>query len=257
LEHPRLANQFVELRDQLQDASPELNNEMVFAAQGLAKTIMEIRVLPGYERFLMIPSEDELIAAAKAGAIVVVNVSWYRCDALIVQERGLLTQPLPHPYQSGIQARLGALTHPKAFELEVLEWLWDAVAAPILDALGLNSTPQEGSWSRVWWIPTGLLTKFPIHAAGYHYRGSRTVLDRVISSYSSSIRGLLQNRQKAFSLQAQGDAKRAVLVGMAQTPGRSSLPSVPLEFEKLQRIFSHMSLKVELPILHKRMFSQQ
>lgn len=48
---------------------------------------------------------------------------------------------------------------------------------------------------KVVWCPTGLLTFLPIHAAGYHNDASdRTVIDRVISSYTSTIRALKHTR---------------------------------------------------------------
>ena len=71
---------------------------------------------------------------------------------------------------------------------QVLEWLWDTVAEPVLAALGFDDAPEEGQpWPRLWWCPTGLLTLFPLHAAGYHGTAdghARSVLDRVVSSYT-------------------------------------------------------------------------
>ncbi|KAN0099442.1 CHAT domain containing protein [Hyaloscypha variabilis] len=64
--------------------------------------------------------------------------------------------------------------------------LWDTIAHPVLNALGFTKQPSDGCWPRVWWIPTGLLNKFPLHAAGHHTKGSdETVLNRVVLSYSS------------------------------------------------------------------------
>ena len=55
--------------------------------------------------------------------------------------------------------------------LDVLDWLWDVIAEPVLTALGHTSAPETGSpWPRVWWCPTGPLTVLPIHAAGHHPR---------------------------------------------------------------------------------------
>ncbi|KAH7203117.1 CHAT domain-containing protein [Fusarium redolens] len=76
---------------------------------------------------------------------------------------------------------------------EALQWLWDCVASPVLSALGFEQPPSEGDWPHVWWIMTGLLNKFPIHAAGHHSKGFfETVIDRVISSYNSSIRSIIR-----------------------------------------------------------------
>jgi len=75
-------------------------------------------------------------------------------------------------------------------------------------------------------IPTGPLCLLPIHAAGYHCEpSSRTVLDRVISSYSPSIKALLYARRN----RAQRDPSRCrasgktVLISMGTTPENSKL----------------------------------
>jgi CHAT domain len=82
----------------------------------------------------------------------------------------------------------------------VLEWLWDEIADPILCRLGYNERPSDGAtWPKVWWCPTGLLSFLPIHAAGYHNDATaphRTVLDRVVSAYTSTIRALKYSRAK-------------------------------------------------------------
>ena len=102
-----------------------------------------------------------------------------------------------------------------------MDWLWDTIRKPVLDALGLIHAPS-GSWPRIWWIPTGPLTKFPLHAAGDHSRGScNTVLDRVISSYSSSIQALIQSQQGRSRVKVAPEVTKAVLVGMEMTPDQN------------------------------------
>ena len=67
---------------------------------------------------------------------------------------------------------------------DVLEWLWDTIAEPILQKLEFLAPPADDSlWPKIVWCPTGLLTYLPIHAAGYHREATthRTVIDRVIS----------------------------------------------------------------------------
>lgn len=76
-----------------------------------------------------------------------------------------------------------------------LDWLWDAVAEPILEQLGKNLAPT----TRVWWSPVAEFALLPIHAAGRHPRSAphlelaldrnlrRCVPDRVISSYLPKI----------------------------------------------------------------------
>ena len=53
----------------------------------LGQVIDQIRMLPGFERFLLPPSAEDCMAAADlvGGPIVAINVSRYRCDALLVE----------------------------------------------------------------------------------------------------------------------------------------------------------------------------
>ena len=81
--------------------------------------------------------------------------------------------------------------------LDILAWIWDTITGPVLAALGHTSTPADGeSWPQVWWCPVGLLAYLPLHAAGHHADVAagqphpRTALDRVISSYTTTVRGL-------------------------------------------------------------------
>ncbi|KAI1477568.1 hypothetical protein F4774DRAFT_427186 [Daldinia eschscholtzii] len=103
---------------------------------------------------------------------------------------------------------------------EVLEWLWDVVAAPVLNALGLVESVFDGPWPHIWWIPTGPLGKFPLHAAGYHrLRNGESVIDRAMSSYSSSIKAIIQGRQRDIPNDIEYHQSQALLVAMQDTPG--------------------------------------
>jgi CHAT domain-containing protein len=100
------------------------------------------------------------------------------------------------------------------------------VAGLVLGELGFREavTTRDQRWRRVCWIPIGPLSLLPIHTTGYRSEtSSRTVLDRVISSYSPSIKALLYARrneaQKSRSRAPASD--KTVLVSMPITPGRA------------------------------------
>lgn len=57
---------------------------------------------------------------------------------------------------------------------DVLDWLWDSVATPMLAAL---NTP-EGVSPRLWWVPIGDFAFLPLHAAGKHPRTRQQVLSK-------------------------------------------------------------------------------
>lgn len=85
--HPWLTEEYISLRDQLdapktstQSQVDQRNN----AAQKFERILQTIGPLPGFDQFLLAPSEDKLKIAAKYGPIVI-NLSNYRCDALIIE----------------------------------------------------------------------------------------------------------------------------------------------------------------------------
>ncbi|EFY88848.1 TPR Domain containing protein [Metarhizium acridum CQMa 102] len=257
--HAQLAEEYVELRDQLNTSTRPVDqlglgtaarlqvSRRHGAGQKLDKTIQAIRKLPGFDRFLMAPSEDELKEAAASGPVVIVNASFHRTDALIIEKHQIRSIKLLHVSDLVIENRAAALAEPESLDTHLLEWLWDRIAKPVLDALGFTQTPDDGCLPRMWWILTGPLAKFPIHAAGYHSRGTDTVLDRVISSYSSSVRALVQSRQESATLPKERGKGKAVLVSMETTPGHNHLPFVPLEMAKLERLCSSLRLQVCKP----------
>ncbi|RYP55468.1 hypothetical protein DL770_010906 [Monosporascus sp. CRB-9-2] len=264
--HPQVAKEYIKLRDQLDapatftdEADPvgtpraliRQSDQRYTAGKKLEEMIQKIRKLSGFDRFLLAPSEDEMEAAAAPGPIVIINVSRYRCDALIIEKRGLRAVQLPHMDNGEVRARAAALGS-DSINTQLLEWLWETTAKPVLDVLGFSKYPR-GCWPRIWWIPTGPLAKFPIHAAGYHERGSsETVLDRVISSYSSSVRALMHSRQDRPKAIMAAVSEKVVLVGMQKTPGHDNLPFVRQEIDRLNALCNSMQLQVREPQTNRK-----
>jgi CHAT domain-containing protein len=183
------------------------------------------------------------MAAADRGTIVVINTSSYRCDAFLVQHDQIEVLNLPRLSLKDVEqhnrdqnSRVPSLVTP------TLEWLWDAAMEPILHALDLRQQPPNNQWPRIWWIPTGPLSSLPLHAAGYHNNGTvNTVLDRVMSSYSSSIRTLVHGRRQA--VQKVGELQHALFVDMGQTPDCSHLPFATREVAMLAKLCSSLKFK--------------
>ncbi|RDA85714.1 hypothetical protein CP532_0749 [Ophiocordyceps camponoti-leonardi (nom. inval.)] len=174
--HPMLADEFIALRDELDKPEESVAPLMTSsekpisswessvrrrreADQRLTQLITEIRDKPGFEAFLLPPTAESLVAAAKPDPIIILN---------------------------------------------------------------LNSPPDD-DLPRVWWIPTGLLSQLPLHAAGYHTRGgSETVIDRVMSSYASSVKSLIHGRGQGFRPPSSNpSSNHALLVAMRETPDLS------------------------------------
>ncbi|KUL81895.1 hypothetical protein ZTR_09527 [Talaromyces verruculosus] len=257
---PILANKFITIREKLQPATMDMahtkqrdqtawqswSDQRHKANEQLDKVIAEIRDKEGFENFLGAPTLEEMQAAAASGPIAVINVSAYRYDAILVEAHQIRVLELTGLDQEDIKAKT---VNADLGSPEVLQWLWDVVTEPVLHALGYTERPSNDQWPHLWWIPTGLLTRFPLHAAGYHDHASgRTVIDRVMSSYSPSIKAMIRSRRRP---QAPSTAGQALLVAMSETPGQSSLPYATKEVEEVSRLCHAMSLTPVEPPQYK------
>ena len=201
-----------------------------------------------YPSFLRSPNKEQMQKAASDGPIVAINVSEYRCDAIIIEHNQIAMLALPDLKAKEIEEKAQGDT---LKEIGVLEWLWDVVAKPILDALGFTKRPLNESWPHVWWIPTGPLSKFPIHAAGRHTEHSDdTVIDRVMSSYSSTVKAIIYGRRRpAYSPSA---TDKALLVAMKDTPGQNELHFACDEIKSLSSLCRSMAIEPISPVRRKQ-----
>jgi hypothetical protein len=265
--HPVTAERFVELR-KLLDAPDDLADPAAIPSLGqaaeqrrrlaaeFAEVLREIHATDGFASFGLPPSTAELTAQAAAGPVVTVNVGARRSDALLLRPDGVTPVALPglarselarhiRAFHAALDTAIAPDTGPADRRAahdamhEVLAWLWDTAAEPVLDALGFQEPPADkAAWPRVWWAPGGLLGLLPIHAAGHHadHEAGRTVMDRVISSYTPTIRALAYARQHARGLPGH---LRSLIVGMPVTPGLpggSPLPGVPGEISAIRSL---------------------
>ncbi|MCM3921033.1 CHAT domain-containing protein [Frankia sp. AiPs1] len=274
--------------------------------------VEQARRLPGFADFLRTPRTSTLLPAAAGGPVVYVNVSRWRCDALIVTTDGVervqlvrlnaadvvervrrhlflrrefevtaaaaqrggtvadvvgLGPPVPPDAVGSAVPSVGSAARRARRALDadlhgLTGWLWDVLAQPVLHRLGLlDGPPDRDNRPRLWWCPTGLLTLLPLHAAG-HYddpvgtgpgtsasAGDRagaglTVADRVVSSYTPTLRALLRataaetdaGPPSASASQPPADP-RMLIVSLPSAQGRPSLPYAESERDVLQRHF--------------------
>jgi hypothetical protein len=248
------------------DASRAVDRRLALAREWDA-LVDQVRELEGFEDFLRPPRLERLLQAAEAGPVVIVNISPWRCDALIVTTAGVEVKNLAgltaeatiaraRDYMNGLQQVEDAARTAVAQHLQeamgrceetlrdVTEWLWDQIAAPVLAVLGFTGPPAPGGfWPRLWWCPTGVLSLLPLHAAGRHTTAGRvrheSVLDRVVSSYTPTLRALLEARgEQARTTGPDGPpGQRMLIVGLAHTPGQMPLPNVTRELRLLTELF--------------------
>ena len=255
---PESAARFIRLRDELkahQTGEPYLQGQTsqpFTAGEELSELIGNIREQPGGEDFLHTPTEPNLRKAAMHGPIVMINPSEYRCDALLIEQHQIRSLALPLLNDQDIRRKIasGDLGTRK-----ILTWLWDSIACPVLDALGFNESPlRSNGLPHMWWIPTGIMSIMPLHAAGRHHHGStETVLDRTMSSYSTSIRAMIRGRQRRSGPKtAPFLGEKAVLVAMEHTPERSRLFNAPKEISMLHGLCKSMGFDPVEPQRRKK-----
>ncbi|AGP61164.1 CHAT domain-containing protein [Streptomyces rapamycinicus] len=167
---------------------------------------------------------------ATRGPIVTVSAIETGGLALLVTPSGVHPVALPGLRLHKARARHKALEMALASGacedvLDVLTWLWHTVARPVLEAL--KAARWQGS--RLWWCPVGVMSLFPLHAAGDGHDG---VMDRVVSSYLPTVRSLPAERRRPAS------PGKALVVAMSRTPGQASLPGAASEVNSLSRLLS-------------------
>jgi CHAT domain-containing protein len=245
------------------DHAAERGRERHRRAKELETLLKRIRSTGGFATFGPPPTLDELLSEAAHGPVVTYNISSHRSDALLLTRNGITSCPLPQLTQEVVVEQvntfyqaLAEATAPDADRIsaqqtlrQILEWLWEAATEPALSALAALGEAIP-AWDgeplpRVWWAPGGLLGMLPLHAAGFHTDPGhgphrRTVLDRVISSYTPTIRALRHARQPRSQ---PADASQSLIIAMPTTPGLNPLPYV---HEEVRRLLALLPRPVQL-----------
>jgi hypothetical protein len=278
----------------------EVDRRMALAREWDA-LVEKVRKLKNFEDFLRPPPLERLTPAAEAGPIIILNVSQWRCDAIVVSTGGTEVKPLPGLTAATVSAQVrdylralqevetGAAEVHAALEriqgasspLEAIAayttakqslqaadascedtlrdltgWMWDEIAAPVLQVLGVTGSPVQGQpLPRLWLCPTGLLSLLPLHAAGHHDSARAadqdSLMDRAVTSYTPTLRALMEARdRKDVRSSAAGPPsaagrvgaeasryRRMLVVALARTPGEMPLPNVSRELGLVSRLF--------------------
>ncbi|BBX83712.1 glycoside hydrolase family protein [Mycolicibacterium aubagnense] len=253
--NPKIADQFERLRRRIgalenpATAPPDTKERGTALAQArrdahaaFDQLIEQIRTVDGFAGFFRPPNFERIAAQAQGGPIIFTYTSPVRSDALIVTSDpvgAVRHVPLPGLTDSEARSQANLLlaaqqaTADPAIDinvrsggqrviLDVLSWTWNTITEPILAALGHLSTPAEGEpWPRVWWCPVGTHAYLPLHAAGHHNRievsdSQSTVLDRVVSSYIMTVRGLGDARNLTV-----GESGKTLIVAVPDAPGNA------------------------------------
>jgi len=220
-------------------------------ARRLESLIGEIRRRPGCADLFSPPGFARLQEAVGRRSAVIINVSEYRCDAIIVTSAGAGAVPLPSLSRQDAEdaaeffrdtaenaVRPGWVGRNARNEIaRRLAWLWDAVCEPVLEHLGITTVAPAGSSApRVHWCPAGPAVFLPLHAAGRHGEpGPQAVIDRAESVYIARLRALVPAGSGEPA--ANEVATPPLIVSMPETPGQQPLPGAREEAEYLIRAF--------------------
>jgi tetratricopeptide (TPR) repeat protein len=255
--HPSHAARFDALRRELRQSHVGNEDEnfggftdaRLKISRELAALVTEIQALDGVEDFLMPAEADTLATPIAGGVAVIVNVSEFRSDAIIIDDAGLRTTRLwwltPKVVRFQLDTFTEALTDCESawkdrneYDFNAaqqvlcncLEWLWKSVVGPADQEI---TRPDRNNPVRVWWIPTGLLSFLPLHAAS---SADRSAVDLFTSSYAFTLRAIRQGNRKV----SRAVTATPLVVAMPETPGASALPHVMDEVAELRTIFGEV-----------------
>ncbi|MFG2955388.1 CHAT domain-containing protein [Streptomyces sp. NPDC048291] len=194
------------------------------------------------------PSYDTLATAGAGGPVVLVNVTARRSDAIVVfpppAEPLVVSLPgldlaeaarraadfLEAVHDQGTARPEGHVALQMTMAA-ALEWLWETVAEPVLDRLGLADAGSGVPHKRIWWCPTGPLTLLPLHAAGI-VGGAEGTWRRVVPSYTPTLQSLVRAHPEGTDADPAvfgRDGGKLLTVAVSDAPGQPRLRHVVSE----------------------------
>ena len=220
------------------------------------KLILQIRALPGFDKYLTSPSFDILRSAASSGPVIIINHSIWRSDILI-----LLRDAPP----SLITTTADFFERSKALNSELLDTrnkhdpdslqynntlahvlaeLYDLVGKPVINRLRRLGVKEQ---SRVWWCPTSVFCSLPLHALGPIPSDDggedRYFLDLYIPSYTPTLSALISASKNGSPGPSSSCLPSLLLVAHFDAPSSDlSLPEVCEDVKVVQ------ALKKRLPV---------
>lgn len=234
--HPDTAAELVRLRERLDhpaawsvaaarlaptDRTPAAGEQRLTLAREWDAALARAQALPGFKNLLLAPPFATLAGVAADGPVALVNTSELGCHALVIRpgtSRAEVVE-LTGVEHAEVLRRASTMLSRRVTDAqaaETLRWLWTTVARPVLTALGPGPPTR-----RLWWCPIGALAFLPLHAAG---TAEDSVLDRVVPSYTPTLRALLRARTCT-----PAGPVRQLVAALPETPGLAPLPGIHRE----------------------------
>ncbi|KAI0252006.1 TPR-like protein [Lactifluus subvellereus] len=215
----------------------------------LEEVILQIQALPGFENFWRPVPFRHLQTAAIGGPVVIINLSEYRSDILIVRSNHPVVHiPTPTNFFHRVtklalqlsETRKSYLLESKKYDRvlrQTLEELSELVGQPVVKRLMELGIPEQ---SRIWLCPTSVLASLPIHAAGpisSHINVKRYLCDIYVCSYTPSLSALIASRSRNLSGSASGQPS-LLIVGQPD----ETLPGVDSETRSIESLVGSSSV---------------
>ncbi|KAF8604308.1 hypothetical protein BDV93DRAFT_606014 [Ceratobasidium sp. AG-I] len=217
-------------------------------AEEWEERLEQARHIPGFHSFMRPRKAIELFRAARFGAVVIINVHDFRCDALALRPNSSNVTHIPLPdfthqkatalhmnllhslRRKGVRERgvqVGKANPADMFE-SILSQLWWNVVQPILESLGYMKNTVTEELPHITWCTTGPLAFLPLHAAGCYSKPDARVYKYVISSYTPTLSALLASSRSSHEFQG------ILAVGQTSTLGFEPLPWTIQELSRIK-----------------------
>jgi len=217
------------------------------------RAVKKVRKLDGFSDFLQAIPFSTLQMAAAEGPVILINISNYRSDAIILYGNSLpILVTLPQVYCADLthfskqlalarDTRTG-MNHSKSIS-SILRTLWNNIVSPVIDHLAEMGVPEK---SRIWWCPTSELCALPLHAAGPYQRLQKNLPDIYISSYISTLSALIRARSNTTF--GQSVVPKLLVVGQPC----ETLPNVQNEIDNVQQLGAFVDVIVGAEANHDK-----
>jgi tetratricopeptide (TPR) repeat protein len=201
------------------------------------EAVRQIRQIDGFTNFLQAVPFSTLRLAATEGPVIIVNISQYRSDAIILLNSiAPVLVSLPNASPDTLRELAKDLSSALALDHDswkgihpILRKLWDIVVSLVVDRLSTLGVLKR---SRIWWCPTGQLSALPLHAAGPYKRGQTNLPDIYISSYTPTLSSLIRARS---DVPHRPTAPKLLVMGQPNDHLQSAkLPQVKEEIRRIQ-----------------------
>jgi tetratricopeptide (TPR) repeat protein len=268
-EHPKLAECYQSLIAEVNTPFGNTKDNITVSAKVMRRReatteleacVIDIRAIPGYERFLLGQTVAEMQEGMSEGCVAIVNISQISSDAVVMTRDSLQAIALTELSVKDARRWLGTdwivRRRPEQRQkndmfLRYLAWLWHVCVKDTLDRVSALYKGQGPALPWVWWIGCGLASSIPFHAAGVHAHGClENALSRVTSSYTPSVKALGHSRSQIKHSWSDQLLRDQMLITLMPTMPKGSndrkrfrpLKGVPREEENILKIVpSHVS----------------